>query len=645
MCHCARPTLAFTLVLAAATQLPAAPPASQATAELVAVLASDRSTTFDKAKACQVLARVGDASAVPALLRLLADEQLSGYARHALEEISDPAASAALRTAADDLEGELLVGVLDSLGRKRDEQAVSLLSSKLEDDDPAVARAAARSLGEVGNQESAGVLQEALSNSVPARRDVIAQAALIAAQRLLQEDESAAAVELLDIVRAAQVPQYVKSAATYDALIARGPGDQNLLREQLQSDDASFRVALQAARTLGRDAVGVLTGSLNQLAADRQILVVDALADIGGERAIQALRQMAETDQSPSRLASLSALGALGDKAALPLLAASIRGQDPAEADVALLALARFPSEAANSIAVELLARTDDDVRSRGIELAARRRVEEAAPQLWKLAESESSEATLALGSTIPAEDFTRLLQMAIGGSADSATSAAAREAVRVACFRLPQQPCVEAIAAATDGADDEASAFLIDQLASVGGEDALRRIAEAAQSDRDALQDAATRVLGEWLSADAAPTLYQLAQSLEEERYQIRALRGYIRIARQLDMSLEARMEVCRNALMLAERADEQQLVLEVLRRNPTLAGLEMATSLLEGDAREPAASAVVAIAEPLLRSAESQAHAAQVREALQQVVDVARRSQTVQAAEQLLQSAEVQP
>ena len=645
MFHCARHVLAFTLVLAAATQLSAAPPASQATAELVAVLVSDQSTTFDKAKACQVLARVGDASAVPALLRLLADEQLSGYARHALEEIADPAASAALRTAAEDLEGELLVGVLDSLGRKRDKQAVSLLSRKLEDDDPAVARAAARALGEVGDLESAGALRAALSNSDPARREVIAQAALIAAQRLLQEGEPAAAVELIDEVRAAQVPQYVKSAATYDALIARGSDDENLLREQLQSDEASFRVALQAARTLGRDAVGVLTSSLNQLAPDRQILVVDALADIGGERAIQSLRQTADNDQSPARLASLSALAALGDEAALPLLAASIRGRDPAEANVALLALAGFPSEAASSIAVELLGSTDDDARSRGIELAGRRRVEEAAPQLWRLAETGSAEATLALGSTIPAGDFPRLLQMAVGGSADSEMTAAAREAVRIACFRLPQQPCVESLAAAAAGADDEASAFLIDQLASVGGEDALRRIAEAAQSDRDALQDAATRVLGEWLSADAAPTLYQLAQSLEEERYQIRALRGYIRIARQLDMPLEARMEVCRNALMLAERADEQQLVLEVLRRNPTLEGLEIAASLLGGDAREPAASAVVAIAEPLLRSAESAASTAQVRAALQQVVAVARRSQTVQAAEQLLQSAEVQP
>ena len=39
------------------------------------------------------------------------------------------------------------------------------------------------------------------------------------------------------------------------------------------------------------------------------------------------------------------------------------------------------------------------------------------------------------------------------------------------------------------------------------------------------------------------------------EGKYRIRALRGYIRIARQLSMTPDERMTVCRQALALAER------------------------------------------------------------------------------------------
>ena len=65
-------------------------------ARLVAVLKSDASV-FDKAKACQRLAVVGDEKAVPALAALLADESLSNYARYGLEAIPDPAVDNALR--------------------------------------------------------------------------------------------------------------------------------------------------------------------------------------------------------------------------------------------------------------------------------------------------------------------------------------------------------------------------------------------------------------------------------------------------------------------------------------------------------------------------------------------------------------------
>jgi len=97
---------------------------------------------YAKAKACQQLAVVGDKSAVPALAALLADPQLSHYARFGLEPIPDSSVDEALRAALGKVKGKLLVGVINSIGHRRDAKALGALAKLLHDADSEVAKAA-----------------------------------------------------------------------------------------------------------------------------------------------------------------------------------------------------------------------------------------------------------------------------------------------------------------------------------------------------------------------------------------------------------------------------------------------------------------------------------------------------------------------
>jgi hypothetical protein len=84
-------------------------------------------------------------------------------------------------------------------------------------------------------------------------------------------------------------------------------------------------------------------------------------------------------------------------------------------------------------------------------------------------------------------------------------------------------------------------------------------------------MQDAASRVLGQWKSADAAPILLDLYRIADDERFKIRAVRAYIRLARQFDMPADQRAHMCRTALKMADRDEDKRLVLEVLLRYPS--------------------------------------------------------------------------
>jgi HEAT repeat protein len=184
-------------------------------AELVALVKKPDATTFEKAKACQRLASVGTKDAVPAVAPLLADAQLAHYARYALEGIPDPSADDALRAALPKLKGLLLVGVINSLGQRRDARAAAPLSKLIYDADPQVAQAAAAALGRISGAQAAKTLQESLSRTKGPVRMAVADACLVCAEGLLAQGDRAQALALYNTLTAADVPKPVRLAAMH----------------------------------------------------------------------------------------------------------------------------------------------------------------------------------------------------------------------------------------------------------------------------------------------------------------------------------------------------------------------------------------------------------------------------------------------
>jgi hypothetical protein len=157
------------------------------------------------------------------------------------------------------------------------------------------------------------------------------------------------------------------------------------------------------------------------------------------------------------------------------------------------------------------------------------------------------------------------------------------------------REACATKLAAALEKAPAEAKGMLLDVIGEVGGTKALETLAAAARSGEEPLEDAATRLLGKWMTADAAPVLLSLATAEPGGRFKTRALRGYIRIARQFVLPDGERAEMCRKVLAAAQEDADRKAVLEILVRYPsnsTLAVAEEAAKMpgLEADAKKAA-------------------------------------------------------
>jgi len=181
--------------------------------ELIKIVNDKGSTTFQKAKACQRLARVGTKDAVPAMTALLGDPKLSTYARNGLQSIADSSADNALRNSIPKLKGTLLIGVINSIGYRKDPKAVGVLAPLLSDSDSGVAQASAAALGHISGLQAANTLRSALGRTKGPVQAAVADACLLCAEGLLKQGEHDQALSLYNTLTAPEMPKPARLAA------------------------------------------------------------------------------------------------------------------------------------------------------------------------------------------------------------------------------------------------------------------------------------------------------------------------------------------------------------------------------------------------------------------------------------------------
>ena len=144
--------------------------ASEEANKLAAVMNDANASLFAKTLACKQAAQSGTKDSVAVLAPFLADETLSHPARIALERIPDPSAGAALRESLAKVQGKLLIGILQSLGERREVDAVKPITSLLDHADAQTAYAAAVALGKIGSPDALTALQTAFKKTMPDRK-------------------------------------------------------------------------------------------------------------------------------------------------------------------------------------------------------------------------------------------------------------------------------------------------------------------------------------------------------------------------------------------------------------------------------------------------------------------------------------------
>ena len=142
----------------------------------------------------------GDKEVVPALGKMLEDEELYEPAAQALVAIGNGAAEQ-LRKALPKVDGKMKLMIIQNLGVVRDAESVDALKKALGDDDREIRLAAGWALANIGDAGSVDLLLKAADTEGTYERATATKACLLLAERLLEAGKKESALKIYTHLR------------------------------------------------------------------------------------------------------------------------------------------------------------------------------------------------------------------------------------------------------------------------------------------------------------------------------------------------------------------------------------------------------------------------------------------------------------
>ena len=593
---------------------------AQDEASLIAVISKPDAGWEAKQAACRLLRQKGTVASVPALAALLTDPEMCQFARYALEPMSFPEAGQALLDALDKVSGSSKAGVITSLGMRREKEAVKFLLPILSDPDDDMVRATIGALGRIATAPAMAAVFDYYETPRESVRPAAAEAALAAVQVMVEDGKGDLAAPFCQkLMLSEKAPMYVRTSALYSLAKADPKNAPGVLIEALRSREPMVRdtAARIIGETSGPEATLLYAEQLVQLEPEAQEALLRALADRKDPVVSKVVAKYATSMNPVIRLAAVRALVVLGSAEDVPALVATFSGDDKSVAAAAEAGLTTMPGTEVNAALAKAYESAQTPVRVKILELlSARRAAETVAVAGQALGDGDGGlrlAALRALSQMGAAPQIPSVLAV-LTANAESAEKTAAEKALIAITGRegesvMPQ--LTEALAAATP----EAKPALLRVISRYANTAALETVTKAMDDATASVSSEAVRLVADWPTVEAAPTLLTLLQG-EASTRQVLALRGYIRLA-GVETDAAKKADMLATASKYAKEGEERKLLIGAYGSLITPQALGVLTPLLDdASVQNEAATAIIAVATGLGKTAEA-------KDALSKVVE----------------------
>jgi len=393
--------------------------------------------------------------------------------------------------------------------------------------------------------------------------------------------------------------------------VSADEADQEIIKmviDALKSPDAEMQTgAIAIVREIpGPEVTKALAQELPNLGAIAQVQLISALADRGDALALPAVIEAGKSQDESVRIASLKAIGQLGNASSVAVLADRAATSKGAEQKAARESLYRLRSAEVDAAILQSLPSAKAEVKAELVTAIGERNIGNSVETLLKTARDEDRkvrvESLKVLKIVGKPEDLPAMVNLLLEtkGEADRTE---AEKTIAVVAHKIEDKTrqAAAALAALPNVKDTPNRASLLRVLGRIGDSSALPTLRTALGNREPEIQDAAIRALSDWPTSEPVPDLLKVAQTAENARYKVLALRGFVRLlGLESSRSAEETIDLYKKAMDLATDAQEKKRVLSGLASARSVAALNMAAAYLDDLAlHQEAESAAVQIAQ----------------------------------------------
>lgn len=533
--------------------------------QLLSVVQSNASLAA-KQFACRQLWVIGSEASAPVLAKLLNDEKLADLARYALERNPSDAAATVLRQAMGSATGRTLVGLINSLGERRDAASVQAIAQRLNDSDATIRTAAIAALGKIGGTQAVAALRN-LPQTEPAVLDALVQCA----DQLAEAGDTAAAIAIYRPIYAnTQSPRANRIAALRGLLLAQPAAHIDELARLLTGEDAHLAaVAAGFISQLPGESIGTtFAQKLTSLPPATQALVITALAQRNDAKLAPTFINALSSNDASVRLAAIRALGQLeGSEQSVEAVLKIATSRSGADRNAARESLDYMKGQAVDAKLLAVARSGEPTWRIEAMRSLAARRVNQAVPVLVEALRLDNSDVRIsaldALNTLGTPQQYEAVVEVLVKTTDRGERRSAERTTLTLA-RQMDRSAATKPLINAMSNASVEARGSILNALSRLGGDEALAAVRNATTADNEEVRTAAIRALAEWPDTSAMNDLLVIAKQTTNPTHRTLALRGFLNaLEKPSNRTSDATMVLYRQAAELAKRDDEKKLVI----------------------------------------------------------------------------------
>lgn len=576
---------------------------------------------------CEQLSLAASERAVPVLLILLKNPETSDMARYALHRIPGVSSDATLKDAVEhNKNDEIIIGSINSLGRRKDTNAVNIIAEYLSSPNQSIAAASATSLGMIGNEEAAEIISEQRPNYDGMVKDLLTDSYLKCADNMLANGNKSEAEKIYNDVLQGEKNDALRQAA-FNGLLESKNNSAELIVSTLAGDDLSLiDIAAIKIRILEKKGEIVKVADLLSVVdTDIKIKILAAFEDMQNPVTHKYVVDAVNDDNEFVSSAALKVLSKIGTKDDVELFVSiAVNGQGISK-EAAQTNLDLLNADGVDYEIVRLLNSDNDELKPELIRTVSARKIISAYDVVYAAAAGENkalkAEAYKSLGAIAQPEQLQDLLTLL-----ENAESEGERKRVESAIVavigKIPDknERADQLIEYLSKTEDEDVMRSMLRILSASGSPNAYKVLQSALNGDDEEAQKIVIQSLSNWPGNEPINDLMNFAKSTSNDTYKILALRTYITLVkRSYTLTDDEKIKNYKEALSQSEADNEKKMIISGISNVGNLESLKLAVELLDNEnIKKEAFMAVMQISEDIAED-----HPDEVKNVLNKVLE----------------------